>query len=211
MIVKMKFLSISGPKNDIDRVCEVYLSKDEMQLENAAAELKTTDNLQPFVEDNPYKEPLAKAEQFNALLSDEDQRIDASMNQDDMLNLIRDVNHDYLDLVEKKELTKKQVEEYKEKLVTTTLVHCGKRFLLPYPIRFALATIESCKYIWKGIKVLCQRKIEVPVLDATAISVSMLRGDIGTAGSVMFLLNIGEILEEWTHKKSVGDLSLIHI
>ena len=98
-------------------------------------------------------------------------------------------------------------EEYKEKLVTTTLVHYGKCFLLPYPIRFALATIESCKYIWKGIKVLCQRKIEVPVLDATAISVSMLRGDIGTAGSVMFLLNIGEILEEWTHKKSVGDLA----
>ena len=64
MIVKMKFLSISGPKNDIDRVCEVYLSKYEMQLENAAAELKTTDNLQPFVEINPYKEPLAKAEQF---------------------------------------------------------------------------------------------------------------------------------------------------
>ena len=117
MIVKMKFLSISGPKNDIDRVCEVYLSKYEMQLENAAAELKTTDNLQPFVEVNPYKEPLAKAEQFSALLADEDQRIDVSMNQEDMLNLIRDVNHDYLDLVEKKELTKKQVEEYKEKLM----------------------------------------------------------------------------------------------
>ena len=117
MIVKMKFLSISGPKNDIDRVCEVYLSKYEMQLENAAAELKTTDNLQPFVEVNPYKEPLAKAEQFSALLADEDRRIDVSMNQDDMLSLIRDVNHDYLDLVEKKELTKKQVEEYKEKLL----------------------------------------------------------------------------------------------
>ena len=117
MIVKMKFLSISGPKNDIDRVCEVYLSKYEMQLENAAAELKTTDNLQPFVEVNPYKEPLAKAEQFSALLADEDQRIDVSMNQEDMLNLIRDVNHAYLDLLEKKELTKKQVDEYKEKLL----------------------------------------------------------------------------------------------
>ena len=113
MIVKMKFLSISGPKNDIDRVCEVYLSKYEMQLENAAAELKPTDNLQTFVEVNPYKEPLAKAEQFSALLADEDQRIDVSMNQEDMLNLIRDVNHDYLDLLEKKELTKKQVDEYK--------------------------------------------------------------------------------------------------
>lgn len=117
MIVKMKFLSISGPKNDIDRVCEVYLSKYEMQLENAAAELKTTDNLQPFVEVNPYKEPLAKAEQFSALLADEDQRINVSMNQEDMLNLIRDVNHAYLDLLEKKELTKKQVDEYKEKLL----------------------------------------------------------------------------------------------
>ena len=97
MIVKMKFLSISGPKNDIDRVCEVYLSKYEMQLENAAAELKTTDNLQPFVEVNPYKEPLAKAEQFSALLADEDQRIDVSMNQEDMLNLIQIVMIDIPD------------------------------------------------------------------------------------------------------------------
>ena len=105
MIVKMKFLSISGPKNDIDRVCEVYLSKYEMQLENAAAELKTTDNLQPFVEVNPYKEPLAKAEQFSALLADEDQRINVSMNQEDMLNLIRDVNHAYLDLLESQKIS----------------------------------------------------------------------------------------------------------
>ena len=71
MIVKMKFLSISGPKVDIDRVCDKYLSKYEMQLENAVAELKTTDNLQPFVEVNPYREPLAKAEQFAALIKNE--------------------------------------------------------------------------------------------------------------------------------------------
>ena len=62
MIVKMKFLSISGPKTDIDRVCDQYLSKYEMQLENAVAELKTTDNLQPFVDLNPYREPFAKAD-----------------------------------------------------------------------------------------------------------------------------------------------------
>lgn len=68
MIVKMKFLSISGPRIDIDRVCEKYLSKYEMQLENAVTELKTTDNLLPFVEVNPYKDALAKAEQFAALL-----------------------------------------------------------------------------------------------------------------------------------------------
>lgn len=60
MIVKMKFLSISGPKTDIDRVCDQYLSKYEMQLENAVAELKTTDNLQPFVDLNPYREPLCE-------------------------------------------------------------------------------------------------------------------------------------------------------
>lgn len=68
MIVKMKFLSISGPRIDIDRVCDVYLSKYEMQLENALTELKTTNNLLPFAEMNPYKEPLARAEQFTALL-----------------------------------------------------------------------------------------------------------------------------------------------
>ena len=71
MIVKMKFLSISGPKTDIDRVCDQYLSKYEMQLENAVAELKTTDNLQPFVDLNPYREPLAKAEQFTAMIKDD--------------------------------------------------------------------------------------------------------------------------------------------
>ena len=68
MIVKMKFLSISGPKVDIDRVCDKYLSKYEMQLENAVAELKTTDNLQPFVEVNPYREPLAKQSSSQLLL-----------------------------------------------------------------------------------------------------------------------------------------------
>lgn len=65
----------------------------------------------------------------------------------------------------------------------------------------------SIKYIWKGIKTLWRRKIEVPVLDATAIGVSVFRGDMGTASSIMFLLGIGELLEEWTHKKSVGDLA----
>ena len=81
MIVKMKFLSISGPRTDIDRVCDVYLSRYEMQLENAVTELKTTDNLLPFVEVNPYKEPLAKAEQFAALLPEGSINVDASMSE----------------------------------------------------------------------------------------------------------------------------------
>lgn len=116
MIVKMKFLSISGPRNDIDRVCDQYLSKYEMQLENAIAELKTTDNLQPFVEVNPYKEPLAKAEQFAALLGDDNRKVDTSMSKEEMLDMIRDINHDYVNMLEKKELLKKQADDLRERL-----------------------------------------------------------------------------------------------
>lgn len=97
--------------------------------------------------------------------------------------------------------------EYQEKLVNKVLFHYGRKFLLPYPISAAYTTIMSVKYIWKGIRTLMERKLEVPVLDATAIGVSILRSDFDTAGSVMFLLGIGELLEEWTHKKSVDDLA----
>lgn len=97
--------------------------------------------------------------------------------------------------------------EYQEKLISKVIYHFGRKWLLPAPIRAIYTTVVSVKYIWKGIQKLAQGKIEVPVLDATAIGVSMLRGDYGTAGSVMFLLGVGELLEEWTHKKSVGDLA----
>lgn len=116
MIVKMKFLSISGPRTDIDRVCQVYLSRHEMQLENAIAELKTTENLLPFVEVNPYREPLNKAEEFAALLTDSKVEPDLSMDQDAMTGLIRDLNHQYLELMERKERLKKHKEELTEKL-----------------------------------------------------------------------------------------------
>lgn len=115
MIVKMKFLSISGPRTDIDRVCEVYLSKYEMQLENAVTELKTTDNLLPFVEVNPYKDPLAKAEQFAGLLPDKEFHADLSIRKDEILTLVRDINHEYVEFLEKKELLKKKKEELLEK------------------------------------------------------------------------------------------------
>ena len=97
--------------------------------------------------------------------------------------------------------------EYQEKLISKVIYHFGRKWLLPAPIRAIYTTVVSVKYIWKGIQTLAQGKIEGPVLDATAIGVSMLRGDDGTAGSVMFLLGVGELLEEWTHKKSVGDLA----
>ena len=96
---------------------------------------------------------------------------------------------------------------YQEKLIGKIVFHYARRWILPYPIRICLTSLRSVKYIWKGLTTLAAGKIEVPVLDATAIGVSMLRGDYGTAGSVMFLLGVGELLEEWTHKKSVGDLA----
>ncbi|CDC56104.1 putative uncharacterized protein [Dorea formicigenerans CAG:28] len=112
MIVKMRFLNISGPRDDIDRVCEKYLSKYEMQIENAVTELKTTENIMPFVEVNPYRDPLAKAEQFAQLLpEDREIRADLSGSKDDMLALIRELNHDYLGLVEDRERLKLKKEE----------------------------------------------------------------------------------------------------
>ena len=96
---------------------------------------------------------------------------------------------------------------YWDKLVDQTVVHFVNKIFLPAPLRAGIATVRSVKYIVQGVKTLAKRKIEVPVLDATAISVSVIRGDYKTAGAVMFLLSMGEILEEWTHKKSVGDLA----
>lgn len=98
-------------------------------------------------------------------------------------------------------------DEYFDKLVTKVVLHYGNRLFIPYPVRACITTFKALKYIKAGLSTLFKRKLEVPVLDATAISVSLARRDISTAGSVMFLLGIGEILEEWTHKKSVGDLA----
>ncbi len=96
---------------------------------------------------------------------------------------------------------------YQEKLIGSVVWHYSKKLLLPLPIRIALTIGRSIKYIGIGLKCLLQRKIEVPVLDATAITVSLITKDFSTASSIMFLLGIGELLEEWTHKKSVDDLA----
>ena len=96
---------------------------------------------------------------------------------------------------------------FREQLITRVILHYGSKLIVPYPIRKVWMTFKALRYIWKGLKCLAKRKIEVPVLDATAIGVSVIRGDFDTAGSVMFLLGVGELLEEWTHKKSVGDLA----
>ena len=97
--------------------------------------------------------------------------------------------------------------KYQEQLIEKVVCRYASKMFLPYPVRACVTTFKSVKYIWKGLQCLWHRKIEVPVLDATAIGVSVFRNDIETAGSVMFLLGIGELLEEWTHKKSVDDLA----
>ena len=97
--------------------------------------------------------------------------------------------------------------EFEDKLAVTLMRRCISNLFLPVPLTSALAAFRSVKYIKEGLLALWNRKLLVAVLNGTAVAVSVLRGDYGTAGSVMFMLRLGEILEEWTHKKSVADLA----
>ena len=96
---------------------------------------------------------------------------------------------------------------YQEKLTFRVLRRFLSKMFLPMAVRTVITMIKSIRYLWEGIVCLAKGRLEVPVLDAVAIGVSLLRGDPATAGSIMFLLGIGELLEEWTHKKSVADLA----
>ena len=116
MIVKMKFLSITGPKNDIDRVTDLYFSKYEIQLENALSELKTVDNLQPFIEINPYKDALEKANQFVGYLSDKESLPEVPLSMEELFQTIRTANNNYMDLKEKEQHLKEEQEALRDKL-----------------------------------------------------------------------------------------------
>lgn len=97
--------------------------------------------------------------------------------------------------------------DFEETLISTVLRRYAVKLFLPFPVRAALSVFRAVKYIKNGLKALWHGKLTVSVLDATAVAVSLARGDFDTAGSVMFMLRIGEILEDWTHKKSVADLA----
>ncbi|MCD7998765.1 MAG: heavy metal translocating P-type ATPase [Clostridiales bacterium] len=97
--------------------------------------------------------------------------------------------------------------EYKEKLIQRVVGRAFTKIFLPFPVRAVYTAAQSVRYLIKGVRCLLRGKLEVEVLDATAIAVSIARYDFNTAGSVMFLLGVGELLEEWTHKKSVSDLA----
>ena len=126
-----------------------------------------------------------------------------------VLDMLKRFSYEKVDVPEQYlENSGRQLNEYyKEKLINKIFMRYACRVVLPMPVKIALNSYSAFKYVLIGIKILAKGKLEVPVLDATAISVSMIRGDINTAGSIMFLLGVGELLEEWTHKKSVGDLA----
>ena len=162
MIVKMKFLQISGPETDIDRMCNQYLAKHEMQLENAIAELKTTDTLLPFVEVNPYRASLARAEQFCGLLEGDKPAPDLSMDKESMMSTLWDIQHEYVEMQEKREILKKQSDDTKESAnalepFRTMNVDLGKvgdyRFL---QMRFGRLGLEQYrrldKYLFQDLK-----------------------------------------------------------
>ena len=103
--------------------------------------------------------------------------------------------------------SRKLNQEYQEKMCDLVAGHFFRKLFLPAPIRAAYTVWRSITFVWKGVRCLLRRRLEVEVLDALSIGVSVLRGDFGTAGSVMFLLNLGSLLEEWTRKKSLDDLA----
>ena len=139
MIVKMKFINISGPRGDIDRVTDLYLSRYEIQLESALSELKTVDNLRPFVEINPYRDALNKAIQFVGYLQNADEvEPDVSLGLDDMFEVVRTANHDYMELQDKKDKLKRKIDDLRKK----------QQIIAPFrPLDCELSQILKYKYI----------------------------------------------------------------
>ena len=131
------------------------------------------------------------------------------LDRKDLIDLLRRMSYEdvvadpSIDVFTSREINR----TYQEKLAGKIILRYGMKLFVPYPVCAAMTAVKSAKYIYRGLKTAWNRKMEVPLLDGVAIGVSVFRGDIGTAGSVMFLLEVGEILEEWTHKKSVDDLA----
>ena len=189
MIVKMKFINISGPRDDIDRVTEEYLSKYEIQLESALSELKTVDNLRPFVELNPYRDSLSIATQFVGLLENSDQITpDFSLGLDEMFDIVRKTNADYLNMQEKKENYKKDIEECRNK----------QRDIAPFrPLDCKLQDVLHYKYInyrFGRIPIEYYHKMQKYLMnDLTAIFVEGERDESSVYGA--YFVSPGEALK----------------
>ncbi len=138
-----------------------------------------------------------------------DAAIEYRMDRDSLIRKLRLFHYDSVEiptgLIENS--GREMNHEYQERILNMVVFHYVRKWLLPYPLRLAYTVWKASGYVWEGIRCLAKRKLEVPVLDATAIVVSIVRNDISTAGSTMFMLGLGELLEDWTHKKSVADLA----
>lgn len=189
MIVKMKFINISGPRDDIDRVTEKYLSKYEIQLESALSELKTVDNLRPFVELNPYRDSLSIANQFAGLIENPNEVTpDLSLGLDEMFEVIRSTNTDYLNMQEKKENYKKDIEMYRNK----------QRDIAPFrPLDCKLEDVLNYKYInyrFGRIPIEYYHKLQKYLMnDLTAIFVEGERDESSVYGA--YFVSPGESLK----------------
>lgn len=139
MIVKMKFINISGPRNDIDRVTDRYLSKYEIQLESALSELKTVDNLRPFVEANPYRDALSQAEQFVGYLEDADKVTpDDKSTLNEMFELVRNISEEYQNLQDKKGKLQADIDDMRSR----------QQVIAPFrPLDFDLQDVLSFRFI----------------------------------------------------------------
>lgn len=129
--------------------------------------------------------------------------------QKTILKAIKEFQYENMDVPEEvlESSGRKLNADYQEQLIMRTTVRYLGKLIVPYPVRAVISCFRSWRYLVKGIRCLLKGRLEVEVLDAVAIAVSVIRGDMNTASSVMFLLGIGELLEEWTHKKSVADLA----
>ena len=129
--------------------------------------------------------------------------------RENIIKLLKDFSYEKSDIPQAilENSGRQMNDEFKEKLILKVIYRYSGKLLVPYPLRAVYTALKSTKYIAKGVHSLASRRLDVSVLDATAVGVSIIRRDINTAGSTMFLLGIGELLEDWTHKKSVDDLA----
>lgn len=188
----MKFII----KHEIQGRIRIHLNQNKMSFCQA-------DTLLYYLEQLDY---VKKAKVYEQTA---DAVIEYSENRDKLILAIRQFEYNKVNIPDDvlKNSGRELNAKYKEKVIGKIIMRMCAKWLLPYPVRAAGIALKSLKYIRHGLTCLKKGKLEVPVLDATAIGVSLIRRDFNTAGSVMFLLGIGEILEEWTHKKSVGDLA----
>lgn len=132
-----------------------------------------------------------------------------SGSRDEIVKIIREYSPEKTDVPESfyESSSRELNAKYYDDIVTSVIWHYGKKLILPLPVRTVLTCIKSARYIWRGLKTIPEKKLKVELLDAVAISASALVKDYSTASTVMFLLDIGDLLEEWTHKKCAGDLA----